>query len=149
MWDLSLSRSSETGVPAGSTRVSEDLGCRVLERRRGRINSRGFSCEFLLILKGFQFLGLVDLLVLARPECQLAGLVSPRDSVLTCLSNGEIGVTHVDFLADFFSESMDLYECWVDTCFGQRRGSLNYRPFPSRSFSKELSISGMYDYTRV
>ena len=81
-WDLSFSRSSETGVPAGWTRVSEDLGPRVLERRRGRINSQGFCREFILDFERFQFLGLVDFLVLPRPECQQAGLASPRASVL-------------------------------------------------------------------
>ena len=43
-----FSCSSETGVPAGWTRVSEDLGYGVLERRRGRINSRGYCRGFLL-----------------------------------------------------------------------------------------------------
>ena len=121
LWRLSSSRtcrfslSCETGVPAGWTRVSEDLGLRVLERRRGRINSRGFCRSFLFDFEGFQFLGLADFLVLPRPECQLAGLASPRASVFAFWSDGEAGVTLVVFffLASSFSESMDFYDFGV------------------------------------
>ena len=58
----------------------------LLVRRRCRLNSRGCCRGFLLDLERFQFLGLVDFLVLPRPECQLAGLASPRASVLAYLS---------------------------------------------------------------
>ena len=44
-----FSRSSEIGVPVGWTRVSEDVGSRFLERRRGRMNARGFARKFRLV----------------------------------------------------------------------------------------------------
>ena len=80
-----------SGMPAGWTRVSEHLGSCVLERRRGGINSRGFCREFRFDFEGFQFLGLVNFLVLPRPERQLARLASPRTSDLVFWSDGEAG----------------------------------------------------------
>ena len=84
-----------------------------MDRRRGRINSRGFVREFLIDFEGFQFPGLVDFIVLPLPECQLAGLPSPRASVFAVWSDGEAGVTLVVFLASSLSESMDFYDFWV------------------------------------
>ena len=79
--------------------------------------SRGFCRGILLDLDGFRFLGLVDFLVLPRPECQPAGLASPRESVRTDLSVGEAGVTLVDFPAGSFAESMDVYDWWFCALF--------------------------------
>ena len=73
-------------MPGGWTRVSEDLGSRVFERRRGRTNPRSFRGDFLLECGGLQDFELVDFLVLPRLECQLAGLASPRASVLESLN---------------------------------------------------------------
>ena len=44
-----FSRSSEIGVPVGWTCVSEDVGFRFVERRRGRMNARGNCRELLLV----------------------------------------------------------------------------------------------------
>ena len=71
-----------------------------------------------MVWGGFQDFGLVDFLVLPRPECQPAGLASPRASVLACLSDGEASETRVDFLAGSFSESMDFYDLLVCDCLG-------------------------------
>ena len=68
--------------------VSEGLGSCVLERRRGRINSRGLFREFIFDFEGYQFLGLVHFLVLRWPECLLAGLASPRAPVLAFWKDG-------------------------------------------------------------
>ena len=62
--------------------------------------------------------GLVDVPVLPRPECRLAGLASLRTSVLVCLSDGEAGETLVDFLAGSFSESLDFYVFLICACLG-------------------------------
>ena len=51
-------------------------------RRRGRLSPRKFHGEFLLVGGGLLDFALVVFLVLPRPQCQLAGLASPRDFAL-------------------------------------------------------------------
>ena len=96
----------------------------------------------------FQDFGLVDFLVLPRPECQLAGLASPRASVLACLSDGEAGETLVDFLAGSLSGPMDFYEFWVNVVWATARQA-KVSPISSGLFLEELGLSGMYVYTKV
>ena len=112
-------------------------------RRRGRLNPRNLS-DFLLVDGGLLDFALVDFRVLPRPQCQLAGLASPRDLVLVYMSDGEAGVTLVVFLAYSFSESVDFYEFGVFRLFVRRRGSFNSRRFSADSSSEELAISGVY-----
>ena len=91
-------------------------------RRRGRLNPRKFLGDFLLVGGGLLDFALVDFRVLPRPQCQLAGLASPRDLVLVYLSYGEAGVTLVVFLAYSFSGSVGFYEIWRLHLFERRRG---------------------------
>ena len=91
-------------------------------RRRGRLNPRKSHGGFLLVGGGLLDFALVVFLVLPRPQCQLAGLASPRDLVLVSLSDGEAGVTLVVFLAYSFSESVDFYDFGVFRLFVLRRG---------------------------
>ena len=79
-------------------------------RRRGRLNPRKFLGDFPLVGGGLLDFALVDFRVLPRPQCQLAGLASPRDLVLVFMSDGEAGVTLVVFLAYSVSESVDFYD---------------------------------------
>ena len=74
--------------------------------------------DFLLVCGRLQNVELVVFLFLLRLECQLAGLASPRASVLAYLSDGEAGVTLAVFLASSFSESIDFYDFWVCICLG-------------------------------
>ena len=67
--------------------VSVRFDSLLLGRRRGRLNPREFHGVLLLDFGGLQDFENVDFLVIPRPECQLAGLVSPRDSVVAHLSN--------------------------------------------------------------
>ena len=90
-------------------------------RRRGRLNPRKFLGDFLLVGGGLLDFALVVFRVLPRPQCQLAGLASPRDLVLVYMSDGEAGVTLVVFLAYSFSESVDFYDFWVFRFFERRR----------------------------
>ena len=91
--------------------------------------------EFLFDFDGFQFLGLVVFRVLPRPECQLAGLASPRASVRAYLSDGEAGVTLVVFLAS------SLQSRWISTTLGfaliwATAGLVKLSPICSGLFSK-------------
>ena len=68
-------------MPGGWTRVSVTSVLAIV-RRRGRLIPREFHGDLLLDYGGFQDFGNVDVLFLPRPECQRAGLASPRDSVV-------------------------------------------------------------------
>ena len=113
-WTLRFScrpfRSSETGVTGGWTHVSEDLGSHFLCDGEAVDTLEDLVTNFYWFVESFNFLIFVVFPVLPRPECQLAGLASPWDSALTCLSDGESGVTLVGFLASPFAESRDSYD---------------------------------------
>ena len=85
-----------------------------LERRRGRMNSRGICGEVTLDPWDFQFLGLVDFPVFPWPECQLAGLAFPCDSIRNYLSDGEAGITP---LRSMFWRAL-LLNLWISTNSG-------------------------------
>ena len=124
--DLSFSRSAFPFLQARSARRLDSRlrGPRfsLLVRRRGRLNPRKFHGAFLLAGGGLLDFALVVLLFLPRPQCQVAGLASPRDLVLVCMIDGEAGVTLVVFLAYSVSESVDFYDVGVFRLFMLRRG---------------------------
>ena len=90
-------------------------------RRRGRLIPRKCLGDFLLVGGGLLVFALVDLRVLPRPQCQLAGPASPRDSVLGFVADGEAGVTLVVFLAYSVSEPVDFYDSGAFRLFMLRR----------------------------
>ena len=111
-------------------------------RRRGRLNSRGFHGDLLRVCGGLQDFDNVDFLVLSRPECQLTGLVCPRDSVVASLSDSEAGVTLVVCLACVSQDR------WISTTFGfalirATARPIQFLPMFSGLFLEELALSGV------
>ena len=62
----------------------------------------GLVTNFYWFVESFNFETFVVFLVLPRPECQLAGLASPRRSHLVFWSDGKAGWTLEDFVAKIY-----------------------------------------------